>query len=85
MNHCPNPRCLSDDVEIDLIERPRMRDLYQGYCGGCGVRGPIKDDYEEAEAAWDELPRGGRAPLSVEVFPDRPRSTDDQPSRLTEI
>lgn len=69
MNHCPNPRCLGDDVEIDLIERPGRDDRYQGYCGSCGVRGPIEDDADEAEAAWDELPRSGGPSITIKDLP----------------
>lgn len=72
MNHCPNPRCLSDDVEIDLIERPRMADRFQGYCGGCGVRGPIEESYEEAESGWDGLSRGEKPSIGIKDIPTAP-------------
>jgi hypothetical protein len=49
------PSCESDDVEVD--DSGMSRGWFWVHCGDCGTRGPIKRSIDEADAAWNAMPR----------------------------
>lgn len=55
---CPWPGCDANEDEKPRVAR-YSSSLYFvfAYCGRCHMEGPKRDTYEEAAAAWNELPR----------------------------
>lgn len=53
---CPNPSCMSEDVNA---ERELVKGSYIWFvrCNECVMDGPVMDNFEEAIAAWNDLPR----------------------------